>query len=301
MRNLLKEPVLQFLAIGFIAYAGSFLLGNEKSNFKINEPPVSSDVFVSISQIENLKKRVRYQLAERGIVLDDSSEEFSRALDLAVNQYVNDELFYREAQKQGLLKGDPEIRKHLIEKYQSLEVERSSLPAVTNDDIVHYYQTHPTQFTEPKRIDIWQVFFDKSVRPGSYVSDCQSAANRVKNDPAVSLIEIANLADRTALYRQDMRFIDQDKLAEMLSSKTASEIFKRDTPGWLGAVESGNGCHLIKLLAIHPKRLRPLDNIRFEILQKLERQRREKASRRLLDQLKQSYTIEFESGIDRAH
>src|SRR5262249_35840153 len=79
-------------------------------------------------------------------------------LQVIVDDYIDDEVLYREALRLGLAEDDEIVRRRLIQKLEFLRRDSFST-SPSSAELRAYYNAHPDQFTTPARASFTQVFF----------------------------------------------------------------------------------------------------------------------------------------------
>ena len=72
-------------------------------------------------------------------------------LDRLLDEAVREEILYREAQRLGLDRDDPIVRRRLAQKMTFLLEDRAAAPAPTAEEVEAYYAAHAGDYREPRR------------------------------------------------------------------------------------------------------------------------------------------------------
>ena len=265
MPPLLREPTLQFLAIGLILYLSISVLNRVSPNTDNQETVVT----ITEAQVEAVKSSMVSRLAARGITLAPNSEQYQHELNKAIDGYLLEELLWRDALAQGLDKNDPQIRRRLIEKARILAVEQASMAPMTEQAIEHYYQAHIAEYSTPQMLDIWQLFFDNNLGSEQATRRCNAALETVTLTPGIALEQLAKTGDRNTQLRQDMRYLTQDQLAKVLGTPAASGLFQTPQNHWYGPINTALGCHIVKVLQVHASQTLPLAQVKTRVIQSM--------------------------------
>ena len=155
----LREPLLHFLVIG----TGIFLLyslvrgGNETA---------PREIVISESRIEALAENFG-----RTWTRPPTPQEL-RGL---VDDYVKEEVFYREAIAMGLDRDDTVIRRRLRQKMEFVSDDAAATSEATEAQLQQFLAEHPERFVEPARVTFQQVF----VNAGKRGDDARRDAERI--------------------------------------------------------------------------------------------------------------------------
>lgn len=291
MQSFIREPVIQFLCIGVVLYLVTQVLSLSGTT----EPSdTRSTLILTTETSQRIEQAMVAKLAKRGVTLQAGSEQYTHELDKAIDNYVLQELFFREALTNNLGENDPKIRTRLINKAKLLAIEKASLAPITEQEITAYYQQHIAQFTTPKTLDLWQLFFDKNKHNEQTNKRCQAALDAVTKAPNSPLDQLATQGDRSAKYRLDMRHINQDQLSQLFGVKPAGKVFTTPPGTWYGLVHSLQGCHIFKILKAHPRTIKPLDEVKANIVQAIENQQNTQALNHYGTELRAKYEVRIE-------
>lgn len=289
MPPLLREPVVQFVLIGLALYLSLGLLNAFK------EPRSEAQVIhITGEDIARIEQAMVTQLANRGFTLAVDSEQYAYELDRAIDNHVVETLLYREALAQDLGHNDPQIRARLVSKARLLAMEAASMAPITDDEVTAYYNERTSEFTTPKTLDLWQLFFARSQRMENTRRDCIAAYETVTANPNIPLGTLAALGDSSPKYRQDMRYINRDQITALFGTQTAQQLFALKQGEWLGPIISQEGCHIARVLTIHPRRTNPLSEVKPNILQSIESNRNQQALDEYTQQLKAKYEVRID-------
>lgn len=127
----LREPLVQFLLIG-AALFGIFSLFGKSTG----EAPAGS-IVITPQLVENLK--VSYARAA-------GQSPTPTQLDAAIEDYIREEVFFREGKARGLDQDDPLVRRELRLRMEAFYEDSAQAPAPTETQLQNYLQTHAKDF-----------------------------------------------------------------------------------------------------------------------------------------------------------
>jgi hypothetical protein len=142
IRALLREPLLHFAAIGALIFAADAAWG-ERPRADVGA------VVVDDAWARGVEAGLRRSLGRT-----PSAEELAAALATA----VDDELLFREARSLGLERGDPIVRRRLIQKARFVHEDRAALAPADESALATYAEAHAERYRLPPRLAITQVF-----------------------------------------------------------------------------------------------------------------------------------------------
>jgi hypothetical protein len=144
----LREPLLHFLVIG----TGIFLL---YSLVRGSNETAPREIVISESRIEALAENFG-----RTWTRPPTPQEL-RGL---VDDYVKEEVFYREAIAMGLDRDDTVIRRRLRQKMEFVSEDAAASAQPTEAQLQQFLAAHPEKFVEPSRVTFEQVFVNAEKR-----------------------------------------------------------------------------------------------------------------------------------------
>ena len=264
----MREPLLHFLLAG----AGLFLLFNV-----VSEPEMTGDeqIIVTSGQIEHLvtlfvKTRVR-----------PPSEAELRGL---IDNFILEEVLYREATAIGLDKDDTIIRRRLKQKMEFL-VDDFSAVNPTDEALQRFLDADPDRFQTDARISFEHVYLiDSSPEAANAMLVALQKDEPVKTDNALA----------SGLLPGHFENASASSITSQFGASFKDSLFALEQGQWTGPVESPFGLHLIRIDQIVDGRVPALAEIRSVVQREWLAERRNKARQVLFDELKAKYTITIE-------
>jgi len=273
MKRIFSEPLLQFFILGSLLY-----------------------VFVSFvqSRKEGKSKEIIIDNPRVGLLIENYKNQMGalptrQQLDAMIENYISEEIAFREAKKIGLDKDDEIIRRRLSQKFNFLQTDLEEIPAPTEQQLKDFYKNNPTLFQTDATVNFSHVFFTSD---NSNDSTAKQRASEVllqlKNTNAVRAPEKGDhfpmqydYTEQTAL---DIKQNFGDK--PIVDSLFGSAIHK-----WIGPVQSGYGWHLLYILKRDVTALMSFETNKAFIKTKYTEAMRDDQNRKAFGQLESSYRI----------
>jgi hypothetical protein len=274
VKRILKEPLLHFFLLG----AGIFLLS---AYFGDSDELAADEIVVTTGQLERLVeswKKTRMRPPTQA------------ELEGLVDDYLREEIYYREALAMGLDSDDMIIRRRMRQKMEFISQDLSSLAEPTDEELKKYLQDNANAYMIEPVLSLRQVFLSRDRRGETIQDDARKILDTLQREPAT---DIGQLGDPLLLPQ----VIDQ------LSARDVSDMFGRDftaqlltlAPGnWLGPVESGYGLHLVLIETIVEARMPELTEVRSRVETDWRDEKRRSINDELYYGLKERYTIVVE-------
>jgi len=268
IRTMMREPLLHFLLGG----AGLFLLFNLVSD---SNRVASDEIVVTAGRIENIvtifqKTRQRPPTADelRGLI----------------DNFIVEEVLYREAVAIGLDKDDTIIRRRLRQKMEFLLDDFTAVEP-SDADLQNYLDKNTDQFRTDALISLEQVYLNEFSRDKAEDMLVRLRSGEVENPERLSESYLLP-------YRLDNA--SESVVSAQFGGTFKTLLFDLDVGNWTGPVESPFGIHLIKVASITPGYVPGLEEIRKEVERDWLSEFRNGAQQKILDQMRAGYTITIE-------
>jgi hypothetical protein len=270
-----REPLLQFLVLGAALFGLFHLVDSKKA-----ETPTR--IVVSSARVANLADGFA-----RTWQRPPSGEELQGLID----DYIRDEVFYREGRSAGLDRDDVIIRRRVRQKMEFL-AEDLSVPEPTEDQLAAYLKSNSERFRTEDHLTFHQVFLSGTRRPGTINSDSNQLANVLARADAA--VDAAALGD-PFLLGEEFHAVSQNDAASIFGDGFAKRIFVMEQGRWQGPIASSFGQHFVYISERIPGSLPPLDAVRPAVFREWSNARRLEAEQKLYSSLRQRYEIVVEA------
>lgn len=272
---LLREPLFQFLVLG-AALFGLFHLVDR------NNAEAPDKIVVSSARIDNLADGFA-----RTWRRPPSKEEMQDLID----DYIRDEVFYREGRAAGLDRDDVIIRRRVRQKMEFLAEDTSS-PEPGDDQLAAYLQANPARFKTDDRLTFRQVFLSENRRERTINDDSKQVADALAHLGATG--DTTSLGD-PFLLGEEFRAVSQTDVVGIFGDDFAKHLSAVETGRWQGPIPSSFGQHFVYIGERIPGNVPPLAAIRDAVLREWSNVRRLEAERKLYGSLRNRYDIVVET------
>jgi hypothetical protein len=268
IQRLLREPLLHFLILGAVLF-GIYGWVN-RDGFAAPD-----EIVVSRGQVASLQAQFA-RVWQR----QPTGEELAGLID----NWVREEIFYREGLAMGLDRDDPVVRRRIQQKV-AFVLDSATPEPPSADELQQWLNEHPDAYRIDGRYALHQVYFDP-VRRGEKLQADVDAALRGLN--AGRPME----GDATMLPAQ----LNGDATEVIRAFGGDFETALRDLPlgSWQGPVRSGFGLHLVQLTEREPPRTPGLDEVRAEVERDFMHRRTQDASEAFYQRLLANYRVRVE-------
>jgi peptidyl-prolyl cis-trans isomerase C len=279
LRRLVREPLLHFLVAGTVLFSTATLF-DRFSNSSTN----ASRIQISAPEIQRLRE---VWIRQWGRAPD------SKQMESLINDYVRDEILYREALASGLDKDDTIIRRRLVEKMEFLSQELASATP-SDKDLQEYFEGNRDTFRIPAQIAFTHIYFSTSKRGPAAEDDASRALARLSSH-GISSAQLSSLGDPFML-QNEYPLQTQQQVKALFGEEFAGRLFRLEPGAWIGPCRSGYGFHLVRVLQKLPSRVPELAEVRSQVLTDLRNHRLQATSESFYAQLRRKYQV----GVDKA-
>ena len=248
-RQFTREPLVRFFSVGALIFLVANIVQHGRES-------ASRQILVD-AQIE--RRLIAVNEAQYGVA--PTPQQLAKLVD----NYVAEEMLYREALHMGLDREDEIIRRRLIQKMQFLQQDMASAAAPPRAALRAYYESHPALFLSPESVSFQQVFF---------------SADRGGSGAALARAEHASLASNGGGGRQGGGELRGDEFpisipGAPLTRDQATGIFG-PTPivdalfavpenQWSAPVRSAYGWHVLRVSRRQPPSRLPFDAVEDQV------------------------------------
>jgi hypothetical protein len=274
MKVIPKEPLVHFLILGTALYVTFSFLAER-------EPVRENQIVVSAGKIEHLAT-----MFARTWQRPPTSAELKGLID----DFVREEVAYREGMGAGLDRDDTIIRRRIRQKLEFIAEDIANLGEPTGDDLAAYMAAHPDEFRIDSNLTFRQVYLNPEKRSDSLEADTHELLADLKSKRA---IDASALGDRTLLDHlyADIRSRD---IARLFGEEFAAAVLEFEPGAWHGPIESSYGVHLVFVDQRTESRMPALDDVRPRVRREWENARRVEAIEEFYRNLLQKYEVVIE-------
>jgi PPIC-type PPIASE domain len=271
---LLREPLLQFLVLGAALFGLFHLVDNRKA-----ERPTR--IVVSSARVANLADGFA-----RTWQRPPSTQELQGLLD----DYIRDEVFYREGRAAGLDRDDVIIRRRVRQKMEFF-AEDASVQEPSEAQLAAYLAVNPDRFKTEDHFTFHQVFLSASRRAATIDRDSQQVADALAR--ADTELGVTTLGD-PFLLGEEFKSVSQHEVASVFGDGFAKRLSVMEQGHWQGPIPSSFGQHFVYISERMPGGVPPLDAVREAVRREWSNARRLEEEHKLYVSLRERYEIVVE-------
>lgn len=275
-RKWLREPLLHFTILGALLFL-LFHFVKAGSGTKQNEIVVSSGTVKTLSEgFNRVWKRPPTQ----------------KELDALIQDYIKEEVFYREAMSMGLDRDDTIIRRRLRQKMEFLADGMGYIKEPTEKDLELYLQKHPEKFRVESRYTFSQVYLNPEQHQNSLQQDVAQLLSKLNN--VGNSVDSSKYGDRFMLgyYFSNQ---SESNVARTFGDQFAKQLSKVATGKWVGPIESGYGQHLVLISNRSEGRTPSLSEVRKQVQSEWMTEEAKQTSEKFYEGLRSRYIVKIET------
>ena len=212
--------------------------------------------------------------------------------------YVREEILYREAQALGLDQDDLVIRRRLRQKMEFINADLTELQAPTDAQLLAYFEANQDRFRRPDRFSIQQIYLNPYKQKANLKRAAAELLERLNTDSAFAADSRA-IGDITMLPAQ-LDGVTRREVTHTFGPGFAKDLENMPMDRWSGPYESSYGLHLVRITERKSGSLPAMAEIRPVLEREWRTERRKEANERFYEALRAHYDIEIRLPADSA-
>lgn len=271
IRTFLREPVVLFILIGIVLYISQALLFNP-------DPSARKQITVTSNQLKQL---------ESGFSKTWMRSPTQSELEGLIDDYIRNEVFYREALAMGLAEDDQVIRNRMRQKLELMLDNMASVNVPSQQMLETYLQENADDFRQDYQVSFIQVF----INPEEHSDPGAVAENLLEQLQDGASPE--DLGDRTMMGYAFSKYSQTD-VARRFGNKFSWQVSNVEPGIWSGPLNTGIGLHLIRIDCFQVGTLPELSEIRQSVEREWMVKQKSKVKTAAYEKLIEGYDIQIE-------
>ena len=267
LKRILTEPFVHFLVIG----AALFLFGE-----RLEQQQQADRYAISVGSAE-LKRFASLWEKQYG------GQPSAAELDELAENYIRQEVLYREALSLGLDKGDEVVKRRMVQKLEFLQQDLWTAQEPPEAELHAYYRDHAERYQQPERVSFRQLYFSAD-QPGDARQRAAKALVELDWGKPQSGDRFPDNAEFTQQSRADVKRV-------FGNSPVAFFLFEQPPRRWAGPFQSGLGWHLVYVEDKTPATQAEFESVRLAVKNDWQQALRQRKNTEAFNTLKQRYTI----------
>ncbi len=278
--RLLREPLVHFLALG----AALFVIFGILSDSGAKE---STQITVSVDHVERLLERW-----SRTWQRPPTAQE----LEGLIQDYVREEVLYREALLMGLDQDDTIIRRRLRQKMEFLAEDLSMLPQPADAELEAYLHENRDSFRQDSQSTFRHIYLNRDRRGEAAFQEAERLVGRLNSGQEREAVALGDPFPLPGEYDS----LPESEVVKLFGGKFASRLMELPVGRWEGPVESGYGLHVVLVSERTEGRMPDLEAIREQVVREWQAARRRQENEEFYRRLREKYemTVELPSWVN---
>lgn len=276
MKRVLSEPLVHFLVAGaalFVLFGLSDGRGGVPGGAAGRAP---ARIVVTPGRVTQLAAAF-----ERNWKRPPSAGE----LQGLIEDYVREEVYYREAMAMGLDRDDVVIRRRLRQKYEFLGEDLGELTIPSDEVLQGFLEDHAEEFRVEPRVAFRQVYVSTEKRDdGAMEYAKQTLAQLRAGVSPRALGDTIVLPPESGLSRLP-------RIAATFGDGFAKALLEVRPGAWQGPIESSYGLHLVEVLERVAGYLPDLDEVRAAVQREWLAARKAQVKEQIYQRLRERYVV----------
>jgi hypothetical protein len=275
MKRILREPLLHFVLLGTVIFAGYGFVSKRGSN----EP---GKIVISEGQIAAMAE---------GFARTWRRPPTRDEIEGLIKDRVQEEVYCREAMALGLDKDDTVIRRRLRQKIEFVSDDTAALAEPSDEELSTYLKAHADTFGVPQRFTFTHVYLNPERHGENLVQDTAELLARLRK--AGDRADLSELGDSFALEHK-FQSLPASEIVKQFGENFAARLGELSLGQWGGPVESGYGVHLVRVSKRTDGRMPELAEVHDAVRREWTNARRLESNEKFYAELLKRYIVTIE-------
>ncbi|KPJ78077.1 MAG: hypothetical protein AMJ54_05120 [Deltaproteobacteria bacterium SG8_13] len=273
--KVLRDPLFHFLVLG----AGLFFVYSA-----LNGSGDTAAQRIVVDQNQALRLAEQFQ---RTWMRPPTQQE----LESLAEEFVKEEILYREALALGLDQDDLVIRRRLRQKMEFINADLVEPQDPSEAELQAYFNANHDRFRQPDRFSFQQVYLNPQNAPGDVKRKAEQLLARL-NSKSLPSADPESIGDISLLpYQLDA--LTAPEVSNTFGNGFAKFIKTAPTGRWSGPYESSFGIHLVRILAREPGYLPAMADIRPVVEREWYTERRKETKDLYYQEMRSRYDVDI--------
>jgi hypothetical protein len=213
----------------------------------------------------------------------------------AMQQYVREEILYREALARNFDRNDPTVRLAMVRKVMMLGTARAEAMEPSDKELQAYFSLRQQQYRIPAVVDLLHVFVSTDKRGDKARGDAEQVLTELrKHDPNADELDAYGDSIMLAHINSDMSEHDLDRT---FGNGFGAAVVALVPGQWAGPIESGYGLHLVKVLQREDAAIPDWTDVRHKLITDIQFEARKAAEDQLYAEIAPRYQIVYDDVV----
>ena len=263
MMKLLRDPLALFLAVGLLIYIAAEWVFTDDAEFQIH---------VTDADIARLQDQWSMQMRR------PATEQEMVGL---VEQFIKEEIYYREAMRMGLDVNDTIVRRRMQQKLTFLTEDIATAIPPTDDELRAYFEANQENYRIAPQYSFQHRYFSADRREDAL------------SDAELALTNPEDVGDPFMLQRSYTQRSERE-IGDLFGRPFAAALAELEPdPAWQGPVESAYGWHAVLVTESTATRLPSFEEVADRVSVDLRQAERQQANDAYYEDLRAQYSVSY--------
>lgn len=207
-----------------------------------------------------------------------------------IDQYVQQQVLVREAERLGLGDEDTIIQRRLAQKMDFLVSGESKAANPSDAELKTWFEQNRDKFAAPERRSFVHIYLSPEKHGGAIEAVAASALNAAKSGT-----DWKSLGD-PFIQKRSYAALPESEVTRLFGPDFASAIFKLEAGQWSPPIGSAFGLHLVRIETIDDAAEANFEPIKAEVAAAWQEDQSSKAKQAALQELVSGYDVVIEGG-----
>jgi peptidyl-prolyl cis-trans isomerase C len=208
-----------------------------------------------------------------------------------VEDFVREEVLYREALALGLDRDDLIVRRRLVQKMETLALEGTA--ELGDTELMEYFLGHRGEYRLPETVSFADVFFSAAARGVEAPTAARAALDELSG---AGRSDSVGLGDPSSTPSSVTAWTHR-QVGDRFGAEFATAVFEVAPGAWAGPIMSAYGQHLVLVSAHDETRLPEFAEVSGRVAADLDAQRRTGALNHLYEQVRANYEVVVDGDV----
>jgi len=271
--KIIKEPLLYFLLLGGVL----FLLFQQ----------VSDRPFLNTEELEEIVvTEGRIQALSQGFKKVWQRPPTQQEIEALIQNYIREEVLYREALAMGLDRDDAIVRRRMRQKMEFLSEDIAALVPPDEAELQAYLDANPENYSQPTQFSFRQVYLN----PANHGEDLEKDVMELLSSLRRNDMDAINAGESLMLKHEFQNETEFD-IERVLGRQFVTQLRDTTTASWQGPIRSGFGLHLVFISQRIDGWAPQLVEVRDEVLRDWSAQKRKQTNESIYQAFRKRYKV----------
>jgi PPIC-type PPIASE domain len=209
-------------------------------------------------------------------------------LDGLIDDYIGEEVYYREALAMGLDRDDIIVRRRLRQKLEFIIEDIADVALPSDAELQAFLQQHPDAFRHEPRVSFQHIYLNQQRRGDATAEDARKLlAQLTTDDPTINPGELGD----PFLLPHAFELSPKDEIARLVGEAFARQLLQLEPGRWAGPLASAYGQHLVLVRERTDERIPGLEEVREIVAREWLAARRKDMQEAAYRRLRERYTV----------